>query len=114
MSLDLSKLKALELPCKEVTVTIAGQEQTVTVRALNDETSVQVAVLGEQKENADTLLKIHRTVLLNGIDGVSEEDVDILCQKAMPTAMKLVSEIRDLTVEFAQMRESVSAEAKKN
>jgi hypothetical protein len=114
MGLDLSKLKALELPSKEITINIAGQEQSVTVKALNDETSIQVALLGEKKEDADTLLKIHRTVLLNGIDGISAEDVDVLCQKAMPVAMSLVSSIRDLTVEFAKQRESVSAEAKKN
>ena len=43
--LDLKKLKALELPKKEITVEILGDEQKLEVQALDDETAIKIAAI---------------------------------------------------------------------
>ncbi len=112
--IDLSKLKALEYPTKDVIVQIAGEEQTVTIQALDDEISVQVALLGESENSAENIFKLHRIVLKNGVCNISDEDVDVLCKRAMPTALHIIGEIRDLTMQFAEIRKNTTTEAKKN
>lgn len=112
--LDLTKLKALQYPTKNITVNIAGDDQIVKIQALNDEVSVQIAMLGDQPDSPENILKLHHAVLKNGVCDISDEDVVILCQKAMPTVMILVAEIRDLTMEFATARKQTAEDAKKN
>lgn len=114
MAIDLSKLKALQYPTKEIELDIAGEIQSVTIQALDDETSVQIALLGEQKDSPENILKLHRMVLANGVCGISGEDVDMLCKKAMPAAMKIIEAVRDLTVQFADIRKATTDDAKKN
>lgn len=113
--IDLSKLRALEIPQKEIKVTLAGVEQCITIQALNDEVSMQIALITEKKDiSPEDMLKAQHLILSSGIVGISNDDVALLCQKALPTAMQLVNEIKDLTMEFARIRQTTADEAKKN
>ena len=112
--IDLSKLKALQYPTKDIAVNIAGEEQSITIQALDDEVSVQIALLGEQSDSAENIFKLHRLVLKNGICGALDEDVDILCKKAMPSALRIIEAVRDLTMQFAEIRKNTTDDAKKN
>ena len=112
--IDLSKLKALQYPTKDIAVNIAGEEQTFTIQALDDETSVQIALLGEKTDNAENIFKLHRLVLKNGICGATDDDIDVLCKKAMSSALRIIEAVRDLTMQFTEIRKTTTDNAKKN
>ena len=49
--LDLSKLKALELPKKEISVEILGEEQKLEVQAFGDDIWVDISDITEYNPN---------------------------------------------------------------
>lgn len=113
--IDLSVLKALDFPQKEVKIKVAGSEIIFNIQALDDEISMRIALLNENGNlTTDGMIAAQRLVLKNGIVGIEDEQIDLLCKKALPSAMQLVNEIKDLTMEFANIRKDTADEAKKN
>ena len=114
--LDLSKLKALELPKKEITVEILGDEQKLEVQALDDETAIKIAAIagsdgiGEDEKE----LRARREMLRGGVVGISDDDIDLLMKKAAAVVTKIMIEIRDLTAEYGKSRNVTRGEVEKN
>ena len=114
--LDLKKLKALELPKKEITVEILGDEQNLEVQALDDETAIKIAAIagsdgiGEDEKE----LRARREMLRGGVVGISDDDIDLLMKKAAAVVTKIMIEIRDLTAEYGKSRNVIRGEVEKN
>ena len=114
--LDLSKLKALELPKKEITVEILGEEQKLEVQALDDETAIKIAAIassdgiGEDEKE----LRARREMLRGGVVGISDDDIDLLMKKAAAVVTQIMLEIRDLTAEYGNSRNVTRGEVEKN
>lgn len=114
--LDLKKLKALELPKKEITVEILGDEQNLEVQALDDETAIKIAAIagsdgiGEDEKE----LRARREMLRGGVVGISDDDIDLLMKKAAAVVTKIMLEIRDLTAEYGKSRNVIRGEVEKN
>lgn len=114
--LDLKKLKALELPKKEISVEILGDEQKLEVQALDDETAIKIAAIagsdgiGEDEKE----LRARREMLRGGVVGISDDDIDLLMKKAAAVVTKIMLEIRDLTAEYGKARNVTRGEVEKN
>lgn len=113
--LDLSKLKALELPKKEITVEILGDEQKLEVQALDDETAIKIAAIASADISEDEKeLRARREMLRGGVVGISDDDIDLLMKKAAAVVTKIMIEIRDLTAEYGKSRNVTRGEVEKN
>lgn len=113
--LDLKKLKALELPKKEITVEILGDEQNLEVQALDDETAIKIAAIASADISEDEKeLRARREMLRGGVVGISDDDIDLLMKKAAAVVTKIMIEIRDLTAEYGKARNVTLGEVEKN
>ena len=114
--LDLSKLKALELPKKEIAVEILGEEQKLEVQALDDETAIKIAAIAGSDGIGDDEkeLRARREMLRGGVVGISDGDIDLLMKKAAAVVTKIMLEIRDLTAEYGKARNVTRGEVEKN
>ena len=114
--LDLKKLKALELPKKEITVEILGDEQNLEVQALDDETAIKIAAIAGSDGIGDDEkeLRARREMLRGGVVGISDDDIDLLMKKAAAVVTKIMIEIRDLTAEYGKARNVTLGEVEKN
>ena len=113
--LDLSKLKALELPKKEITVEILGDEQNLEGQALDDETAIKIAAIASADISEDEKeLRARREMLRGGVVGISDDDIDLLMKKAAAVVTKIMIEIRDLTAEYGKARNVTLGEVEKN
>lgn len=114
--LDLKKLKALELPKKQISVEILGDEQKLEIQALDDETAIKIAAIagsdgiGEDEKE----LRARREMLRGGVVGISDDDIDLLMKKAAAVVTKIMLEIRDLTAEYGKARNVTRGEVEKN
>lgn len=114
--LDLKKLKALELPKKEITVEILGDEQKLEIQALNDETAIRIAAIAGSDGIGDDEKEVRarREMLRGGVVGISDDDIDLLMKKAASVVTKIMMEIRDLTAEYGKARNATREEVEKN
>lgn len=114
--LDLKKLKALELPKKEITVEILGDEQKLEVQALDDETAIKIAAIAGSDDigEDEKELRARREMLRGGVVGISDDDIDLLMKKAAAVVTKIMLEIRDLTAEYGKARNVTRGEVEKN
>lgn len=114
--LDLSKLKALELPKKEISVEILGEEQKLEVQALDDETAIKIAAIAGSDDigEDEKELRARREMLRGGVVGISDDDIDLLMKKAAAVVTKIMLEIRDLTAEYGKSRNVTRGEVEKN
>lgn len=114
--LDLKKLKALELPKKEITVEILGDEQKLEIQALNDETAIRIAAIAGSDGIGDDEKEVRarREMLRGGVVGISDDDIDLLMKKAASVVTKIMMEIRDLTAEYGKARNVTLGEVEKN
>lgn len=114
--LDLKKLKALELPKKEITVEILGDEQKLEIQALNDETAIRIAAIAGSDGIVDDEKEVRarREMLRGGVVGISDDDIDLLMKKAAAVVTKIMLEIRDLTAEYGKSRNVIRGEVEKN
>lgn len=114
--LDLSKLKALELPKKQIAVEILGDEQKLEIQALNDETAIRIAAIAGSDGIGDDEKEVRarREMLRGGVVGISDDDIDLLMKKAASVVTKIMMEIRDLTAEYGKARNVTLGEVEKN
>lgn len=113
--LDLKKLRALELPKKQISVEILGDEQTLEIQSLDDETAIKIAAIANSATTTDEdrEVKIRREILRNGVVGISDDDVDVIMKKAAQAATEIMIGIRDLTTEYGESRNATREEIKK-
>lgn len=110
MSIDLSKLRALELPTEEVEVEILGEIQKVKISAMGDDLSLNIREMRDKSDLAEVKTRKH---LLINCAGFSAEDAELLCVKCGSAAAKLIGKILDLSDKFDAEREKIRKEAKK-
>lgn len=114
--LDLSKLKALELPKKEIEVEILGEVQKVEISALDDESAVRIAAIHETGSipEDEREIRIRKEILKAGVPGISDDEISVLMTKAGSVVTNIMVEIRDLTAEYAKSRSEARSEIEKN
>lgn len=110
MAIDLSKLKALELPSKEIEVEILGEVQKLTITAMGDDLSLDIREMRTELELSEVAT---RKRLLEKCARLSAEDATILCERDGSAAAKIISAILDLSDEFDAERLKIREEAKK-
>ena len=111
MAIDLTKLKALELPSKEIQIEVLGEPQTVKIKAYTDDISLCIGNIEDRNPNSSDLL-IWKMLLEKCAD-FSPEDADLYLALDLNGASGLVREIYALTAEFRKKRAEKRAEAKK-
>ena len=109
--LDLSKLKALELPKKEVEVEILGELQKVEISAFGDDICLELADIKDF--NPTNCEYLSRKILLNKCAGLSDDDAKILLSKDGRAATKILTEIFEITDAFDAERKKIRENAKK-
>lgn len=113
--IDLSKLKALELPSREIEVEILGEKQKTTVSSLPDRAAVKVSAMQEMKgDDPDLTTLVIREILASGAKELTAEEIDLLIDRDFPAAAEIAAAIRDLTAEHRQKIADVREQAKKN
>jgi hypothetical protein len=110
MAIDLTKLKALELPTKEIEVEILGEKQTVKVSAMSDDMSLDIRDIQKSGEIYETKTRCY---ILVSCAGMKPEDAELLCCNDGAAAAAIISAILDLTDEFDKARDKMREEAKK-
>lgn len=110
MAIDLSKLKALKLPSKEIEVEILGEIQKLTITAMGDDLSLDIREMRTELELSEVAT---RKRLLEKCAGLSAEDANLLCERDGSAAAKIISAILDLSDEFDAERLKIREEAKK-
>jgi hypothetical protein len=111
--LDLSKLKALELPTEEIEIEILGEKQSITITCPPDTVAVEIAEKA-QMNSADTPIEIIKTILIAGMPDVSKEDIAIWLEKDFKSAAEAAAKVRDLMGKFAKLKEEKRKEIEKN
>ena len=114
--LDLSKLKALSLPEKEIEVDVMGESQTLKIRALDDETAMKIAgiMAGENTKDEEREILVRRMAVEKGAPELSSDDIDLLMSRGASVITKICAEVASLTKEFNDARNLVRGEAEKN
>lgn len=114
--LDLTKLKALEMPSGEVEVKILGEKQIVKVTAPDDATAAKLYDIGtaEGKGGAEITVEVARLVLNTCVPGLAAEDAELLISRALSSAaVPIIAKARDLRIEFDKAKAEAAEEAKK-
>ena len=109
--LDLSKLKALELPKKEIEVEILGEPQKVEISAFGDDIYLELADIKDTNPTNSEYLS--RKLLLVKCAGLTEDDAKILLSKDGKAATKILSAIFEITDAFDSERKKIRENAKK-
>ena len=113
--IDLSKLKALELPTREIEVDIIGEKQTTVITALPMTVAVRISTMADiRKDDPDLPTEVIRMVLEHGAKEISAADIDMLLDMDYPAAAKIAAEIRDLTGTFNKEKSKAKKEFEKN
>lgn len=113
--MDLTKLRALEMPTKEIEVEVLGETQKTVVQSLPDHVAVKIMAMQELNGNNPELATIViREVLLAGAKELTPEDVDLLVARDFAAAAKIAAEIRDLTSQHRKAMDELRETARKN
>ena len=114
--LDLSKLKALSMPEKEIEVEIIGETQKLKIRALDDETALKISgiMAGENTKDEEREILVRRMAVEKGAPELSADDIDLLMSRGASVVTKICAEVAALTREFNESRQIVHDEAEKN
>lgn len=111
MAIDLSKLKALELPTKEITAEVLGEPQKITITAYGDDIALNIGNITEaHPDDVDFRVWV---MLLQVCAGMSEEDATLYVSRDMRGAASVVKEVYALTNAFSKARSETRAQAKK-
>ncbi len=111
MAINLSKLKALELPSKEITAEVMGEAQTVKITAYGDDISLRMADIMDDYPGEGEL-RI-RKMLLVECAGMSEDDAALYLARDGKGAAGVIKSIFALTAEFDTSRKEAREAAKK-
>lgn len=112
MSLDLSKLSAMELPSKEIDVKILGDTQKIRVYAYDDGVSLDIADIADAHPESQE--RRVRTMLLIECAKLSSNDAEKLVRYAKDATAEIINAIFDLRKEFVDARNREQEAAQKN
>ena len=112
MALDLSKIPAVELPKKDITVDLLGVKQTLTVQSYDDGTSLDIADVAETHPESQE--RRVRKLLLVECAGVDEDTAEKLIRYHRDAVYEIVNAIFELRDEFVKARKAETEKAQKN
>lgn len=111
MAIDLSKLKALELPKKEISAEVLGETQKLTISAYGDDTALSISDICENYKS-DSERRVW-CMLLEECANMTKEDAELYISMDLAGASGVVNQIHKLTAEFRKMRKEAREAAKK-
>lgn len=115
MPIDLTKLKALELPTKEIEVDILGEKQKVKVTCPGDDVAVKVATLYEQKgDSCELTVAVTKIFVSACLPELGGDEIDMLIAKDFAAASKIAAAGQKLFRDFAKSKKKASEELEKN
>lgn len=110
-NINLSKLKHKELPTKEIEMTIGGEVQKITIKAINGRGITALGTLESNDLTKNT--KLCLLALIYGLD-LSQEDAELLMDADTLAADMLAAEIISFTQEHSSIINEAKKEIKKN
>lgn len=115
MAIDLSKLKALELPSREIEVDILGEKQTLKIVCPSERAQSAIAdIAANNLDTPELSSKILDKFLEAGAPELSAEDRELLLDRSYKTAGEIAEQIRKLITEFTESRKKLISDVKKN
>lgn len=114
--IDLTKLKALELPTKEIEVEILGEKQTVKIVCPGEDTSALVSSLYDIHGDGDPELSILviKAFIKASLPDMSIEDIDLIVKRDFKAAATIAAAGRDLFTEFLETKKTIRGKIEKN
>lgn len=112
MALDLSKIPAVELPKKEISVTLLGVKQTLTVSAYDDGTSLDIADIAEA--HPDSQERRVRKLLLMECAKLDEDTAEKLIRFHREAVYDIINAVFELRNDFVKARQEETEKAQKN
>lgn len=115
--MDLTKLKALEMPSADVEIDILGEKQSVKVFAFDDIAATRIYAAGTKDgaDDSEITLEICRIVLNTCVPELSGDDAELLMSRALTdVALPIVKRARELREEYTAARAKEEESAEKN
>ena len=114
MPIDLKKLKALELPTKEIEVDILGETQKVKITCPGDDTAVNVSSLYQQKGDYPELtVDVVKMFLGSCLPELETADIELIIKRDFKAASKIAKAGRELLEEFVKTKNKNKEQIKK-
>ena len=111
--INLDELNVLEMPKKEIEVSVLGKKHKMTVTAFGDDISIQMSDIKDNRPD-DGELRIRRLLITECVDGMTERAADMLLKKDGKAVSDILAAILDLTDEFDKERNAMRKNAEKN
>lgn len=109
--IDLSKLKAAELPEKEIEISVSGEKQKVKIRPFGGRGNTALQGISPS-DSASWLEKIQVLAMVYGAD-MTESQAAFFLENSPEEAMKLAEEIWKFNKEYSDKIMAEREEAKK-
>lgn len=109
--IDLSFLKHKELPKKEITVKINGQEQTFEIQPINGRGLTSLGLI--QEEDLDKTAKLCILALMYGLD-LKQSEAELFVNSDIIAADTIAAHILEYTREYTEILTNAKTEVKKN
>ena len=109
--IDLSKLKAAELPEKEIEISVSGEKQKVKIRPFGGRGNTALQGISPS-DSASWLEKIQVIAMVYGA-GMTESQAAFFLENSPDEAMKLAEEIWKFNKEYSDKIMAEREEAKK-
>lgn len=113
--LDLTKLKALELPTKEIEVEILGEKQTVKITCPGEDIAARVSMLYDARsEDPAVSVDIIKTFAGAALPDMATEELELLLKADFKAGTVIAAAARDLLTEFIKAKKKCHEETEKN
>ena len=113
--LDLTKLKALELPTKEIEVEILGEKQKVKITCPGEDLAAAVSAMYAVRGEDGTLsVDVIKMFLAAALPDVDAEDIAVITKRDFKSATIIAAAARDLWTEFIKAKKKCHEETEKN
>lgn len=113
--LDLTKLKALELPTKEIEVEILGEKQKVKITCPGEDLAAAVSAMYAVRGEDGTLsVDVIKMFLAAALPDVDAEDIAVITKRDFKSATIIAAAARDLLTEFIKAKKKCHEETEKN
>lgn len=109
--IDLSFLKHKELPTKEITVNINGEDQTFDIKPINGRGLTSLGTINN--DDLDKTSKLCLIALMFGLD-IKQAEAEAFINNETAAADEIASKIMEFTTEYNEEIAKAKTEVKKN
>lgn len=115
MPIDLTKLKALELPTKEIEVEILGETQKVKITCPGEDVAATIYAMYELRGKDATLsVDVVKVLLPHALPDLAIEDIDAIVKRDFKAATAIAAAARDLLSDFVKAKKICKEKTEKN